>query len=227
MSELLMVDRGYTLNGHDPLTLLHSYVDTKSQVVKPYKSPIRIEAWRGVCGYFADNGPDNNWRETHTFAYPGQSYNPGGSERYPDQAIFWSFADNAWHVIALRELSRDPSNPRLRTFDVQDSYAGQLVSPFVVDIGTTFTYNFPRLSYGVDYVYMSGTGSGGTKFFYVANEVTVTAWYGVFDSTGTVIDHTAYETPYIFSGIEASVYPYEYNQNNESHVVTETITIDS
>lgn len=225
MSELLPVDRGYTLNEHAPLTLLHSYVDTKSQIAKSYKSPIKIEAWRGVCGYFADNGPDNNWRQTHTFAYPGQSYS--SNETYPDQAIFESFTDNAWHIIKLRELSYDPDNPRIRTFDVQDSYVGQLVAPFVVDIGYQFNYNYPRLSYAVDYVYLLGTSNGGTKFFYAANNVTVTASYGVFDSSGLVIDHYVSETPYTLYGTKASVYPYEYNQTDESHVVTETITIDS
>lgn len=216
MSELLRVNHGYTLHETSPAEYNYAYQDAQSAITRNVGSPLKHTLGSGWHGNFATFN-DGLWQEGRDFMYDGLPYtsmrqdNPG--------ATFWSWTDNAYHTINVREISQDPDNPRIRTFDIQDSFLGQIRPVFTVDIGYQFNWNFPQLGYIVDYSQLRGRNDA-RGYDYIANTVEVILGY----YTGANLDTWYSETAYTFNGINASVYPHLIAQSEETHTVTQIIT---
>jgi hypothetical protein len=212
MSDILHVNHGYTLHETPPAEYNYAYQDIQSVITRNVGSPLRYILGAGWHGNFATFS-GGLWQEGRDFTYDGLPYDSFRQEN--PEATFWSWTDNAYHTISVRRISQDPDNPRLRTFDIQDSFAGQLRAPFTIDIGYQFNWNFPQLGYNVDYSQLRGRNDA-RGYDYIANNVEVLLGY----HTGTNLDIWHEESVHIFNGINASVYPYLIPQSEETHTIT-------
>lgn len=215
MPDILHVNHGYTLHETAPTEYNYAYQDSQSTITRNVGSPLSLGF--DPHGNFATFS-GGLWQEGRDFEYDGISYDSFQPLQTPD-ATFWSWTDSAYHSISVREISRDPDNPRIRTYDIQDSVIGQIHAAFVVDIGFQFHWNIPTLGYLVDYVTLRSKNDI-RGYDYDAHDVSVYLRYEEFDSSGMPTGQWVTELVHTYSGTNAAVYPYLIPQSEEIHTVT-------
>lgn len=241
MSELITVKRGFTLEETPPITLHHSQTDSVTSVTRQIKWPFKPDAHTSgyvenyPYGTFARQWDVDHWLPGLDFGVyidSSQTLAPGGTAYTQTALRFVSLAESRTHNVSIRDLSTDPQNPQMHTFDIYDDQIGQIYPQFTAHIGyAPFSSYLPRFSFSAKEVTFFGIRASDGSFDWAVPtfDISLTYWtnhsYDPEQQAQYEVDiPTAYS---YYNGINAAVLPFVLEQSEESHVITETITIDS
>lgn len=235
MSELITVKRGFTLEETPPITLHHSQTDSVTSVTRSVKYPIVPESsYASPYGYFADHlDNEGQWVQGKRFGVytdSAQTTAPG-AETYDvsvtNSVRFWSWDDNQYHTLSVNETYRDPNNDQVRGYTISDSVLGVIYPQFICNIGIPpFTLHHPDIWFTTGSVVCIGYSGAARGFEYAVTDFDINISYCTGHSTPPEYNVTVLKA-YQYTGIKAACSPVGLSQSEESHVVTETITIDS
>lgn len=241
MSELITVKRGFTLEETPPITLHHSQTDSITGVTRQIKWPFKPDAH--TSGY-VENYPKGTFARQWDVDYwlPGlvfgvyidssQTYAPGG-EMYDQSTLqFTCLPGFIMHTVSIRDLAQDPQNPQMHTFDIYDSVLGQIYPQFTAHIGyPPFGSHLPKFGFSAKEVKLYGMrlSDGEPDWIVPTFDISLVYWTNhSWDPEQQAQYEVDVTKAYSYANdTNAAVYPYTYEQSEESHVVTETITIDS
>lgn len=237
MSELITVKRGFTLEETPPIALHHSQTDSVTSVTRSMKYPIAPDShtpgyvsWYPY-GYFADRLESGQWVEGKQFGlYTDSAHTISvGVESYdmPMSMRFWSWDDNQYHTIYCSKTYDDPNNDQIKGYTISDSVLGVLYPQFICNIGIApFSMHYPKIWFDTGSVICMGHSGTSRGFEYIVTDFDIGITYCTGHSSPAEYDVTVSKA-YQYTGIKAACCPVSLGQSEQSHVVTETITIDS